>query len=672
MALLSDPKQREKFANLIKKNNYKLCVICYIAGIVWMCALAYKPLNAGTYFSENALLPGLVEREFYNDQDGIEYARQVLDAVKQEKAMPVDWLKETMLQIGLEAYVQNFTVQHPFIGMIGKGKDAKLKSLTGHNVYGILRAPRVSGTEAMVFSIPFRRTKESKKYGGTQHGIGLMLALAKFFRRQTYWSKDVIFLVTEHENLGIQAWLESYHHVESDYIRSSMMHGRSGAILGAINLEVGSTTVSHIDIRMEGLNGQLPNLDLINLAVRLCRKERMVVMVQNMEDPRHFFSEKLEGYQMNAKIMMSNMVNQALGKPTGNHGLFHKYHIEAITLKGMESGGGQGFKAFGRVLEGIFRSVNNVLERFHQSFFFYILPATDRYVSIGLYMPPFGLLVVVPAIQAVALWIEMSGAGTQNKDDNQNKDGDEKKDGDEAEEKDKEQRQKEKDSKKTIPEIKDIPYTFSSVIPTILVAQFTGLLLYWSPESCGRWAHVFSLAPKEAITVGLVAYFIGAACLPYLTRRSISKAGDKTKDELLSSWPLLKCLALIWHGILMAGVAMMNFSLGYFLTMVTVPIFCLIRPTQSKFRRLIQVILLSLVSPILLVFVLAFVHNITSQTSSDVDIVTLLSDVFSMSKVAIFDAVVDSYVYNNWMFPLTSLLYFPNWLMFWSVLWQNP
>lgn len=45
-----------------------------------------------------------------------------------------------------------------------------------------------------------------------------------------------------------------------------------------------------------------------------------------------------------------------------------------------------------RVIEGIFRSLNNLLERFHQSFFFYILPATERYISIGLYMPPFGLI----------------------------------------------------------------------------------------------------------------------------------------------------------------------------------------------------------------------------------------------------------------------------------------
>ena len=44
------------------------------------------------------------------------------------------------------------------------------------------------------------------------------------------------------------------------------------------------------------------------------------------------------------------------------------------------------------IVEGICRSLNNLLERFHQSFFFYILPGTERYVSIGLYMIPFGIM----------------------------------------------------------------------------------------------------------------------------------------------------------------------------------------------------------------------------------------------------------------------------------------
>ncbi|XP_070574447.1 glycosylphosphatidylinositol anchor attachment 1 protein-like [Ptychodera flava] len=665
MALLSDPKQREKLTRLIKKYYFKFSVLCYLAGIVWMLALAYKPLNAGTYFSENALLPGLVERQFYSDQDASEYVRQVLDAVKKEKAMPVDWLKENMQQLGLETYVQNFTAQHPFMGRTGKGKDAKPKSLSGQNVYGILRAPRIAGTEAVVFSIPFRRTRDSKKYGGTQHGIGLMLALAKFFRKQTYWSKDVIFLITEHESLGIQAWLESYHHVESEYIKSSLMHGRSGAILGAINLELGSSSVSHVDIKIEGLNGQLPNLDLVNLAVRLCKKERMPVTIQNMADPAPRDVENLIGFQQNAKIMLSNMVHQASGKPSGNHGLFHKYHIEAITLKGIDAKNkAQGFRVFGRVLEGIFRSLNNILERFHQSFFFYLLPSIDRYVSIGLYMPPFGLLVAVPAIYAIVLWIDMSSVSVM-RDNDKSKEKEEK-----EEKKEMEGEKKTDENLKLATNIKAIPYTFSSVIPTALVAQFTGLLLYWSPETCGKWAQIFSIAPKEAVTIGITAYLLGASCLPYFTRRSITKADERTKEEFLCSWPLLKCLALIWHGVLMGGIAMMNFSLGYFLTMVTVPIFCLSRPTISKIGRFVQAILLLCVSPLMLAVWSGIIHTI--WTSSGATGMDLFVEVMASSRTAMFDSVVDCYVYNNWLFPLASLLYFPNWLMFWCVLWQNP
>lgn len=30
------------------------------------------------------------------------------------------------------------------------------------------------------------------------------------------------------------------------------------------------------------------------------------------------------------------MWNQAPGIPTGNHGLFHRYHIEAVTLQGVK------------------------------------------------------------------------------------------------------------------------------------------------------------------------------------------------------------------------------------------------------------------------------------------------------------------------------------------------
>lgn len=64
----------------------------------------------------------------------------------------------------------------------------------------------------------------------------------------------------------------------------------------------------------------------------------------------------------------------------------YSFGIEAVTLEGFDNykdGAQRNFYHVGRVVESIVRSLNNLLERFHQSFFFYLLPCTDRYISIG-------------------------------------------------------------------------------------------------------------------------------------------------------------------------------------------------------------------------------------------------------------------------------------------------
>lgn len=49
------------------------------------------------------------------------------------------------------------------------------------------------------------------------------------------------------------------------------------------------------------------------------------------------------------------------------------------------------------------RSVNNLLEKFHQSFFLYLLCSPSKFVSVGLYMIPLGLLLVTLPLGAAAL-----------------------------------------------------------------------------------------------------------------------------------------------------------------------------------------------------------------------------------------------------------------------------
>ena len=55
------------------------------------------------------------------------------------------------------------------------------------------------------------------------------------------------------------------------------MPARSGPIQAAINLEIPEGNIKYFNVKIEGLNGQLPNLDLVNLVVRLCKRHSVDV-----------------------------------------------------------------------------------------------------------------------------------------------------------------------------------------------------------------------------------------------------------------------------------------------------------------------------------------------------------------------------------------------------------
>ena len=46
--------------------------------------------------------------------------------------------------------------------------------------------------------------------------------------------------------------------------------------------------------------------------------------------------DSYETWQASVETMFRMMWNQAGGRPTGNHGLFHKYRIESVTLQGVK------------------------------------------------------------------------------------------------------------------------------------------------------------------------------------------------------------------------------------------------------------------------------------------------------------------------------------------------
>ncbi len=206
-------------------------------------------------------------------------------------------------------------------------------------------------------------------------------------------------LITADSKAGPQAWVDAYHDQHS-FPSVAPLPIKSGALQGVVGID---NALNHrfesIHIVYDGINGQLPNLDLFNTAVSIASGQMGIgVTLQRMWRHDDRYKERLQ-------TMLRGMVSQGLGHASGPHSSFIPYHIDAITLQAVGNGR-QDEMAMGRCIESIFRSLNNLLEHLHQSFFFYLLMQANRFVSIGTYLPSAMLVAINFTIMAIALWIQ--------------------------------------------------------------------------------------------------------------------------------------------------------------------------------------------------------------------------------------------------------------------------
>jgi GPI-anchor transamidase subunit GAA1 len=83
------------------------------------------------------------------------------------------------------------------------------------------------------------------------------------------WSKDIIFLIAPNVDSGPQAWITAYHSTHDPKTVASLPL-KSGALQGAVCIDLPlDHRFERISISYDGINGQLPNLDLVNTAVNV-------------------------------------------------------------------------------------------------------------------------------------------------------------------------------------------------------------------------------------------------------------------------------------------------------------------------------------------------------------------------------------------------------------------
>jgi hypothetical protein len=175
----------------------------------------------------------------------------------------------------------------------------------------------------------------------------------------------MIFVVTDLNNYGMQAWVNSYYDVQSECkenktdfnnicrfillvfkfnlnlidLRAENLQKRGGSIQAALNLEFPETHIHKLELKIEGVNGKLPNLDLFNTIIRVCLVNQFECSLESektaVEVDYNVYSQKPKiDYASGVENTINMVFKQASGMPSSLHGYFLNHRIEALTISG--------------------------------------------------------------------------------------------------------------------------------------------------------------------------------------------------------------------------------------------------------------------------------------------------------------------------------------------------
>lgn len=377
MALLEKLHRRVVDMGLVPRVIALLPVISTLCALFGFISIAILPMDGQyrrTYISENALMPSQAYSYFRETEWNIlrGYRSQIEETVNMTSTERNNLMGSWLQEFGTKTAIYE-------------------NEQYGETLYGVMHAPRGDGTEAMVLAIPWFNSEKEFNVGGASLGV----SLARFFSRWPVWSKNIIVVFSENPHAALRSWVEAYH---------TSLDLTGGSIEAAVVLDYSSAEdfFEYVEVSYDGLNGELPNLDLVNVAISIIEHEGMKVSLHGLPyeqlGDNDFFSR--------LKILCLGIRDWALSGVKNPHGneAFSGWRIQSVTLKA-HGHGGHDITTFGRIPEAMFRSINNLLEKFHQSFFFYLLLAPRQFVSISSYLPSAVALSVAFAMSSLNAFI---------------------------------------------------------------------------------------------------------------------------------------------------------------------------------------------------------------------------------------------------------------------------
>ncbi|KAJ7724460.1 Gaa1-like protein [Mycena maculata] len=399
-------RRKQALVSALTRHLHHIKFTLFVAGYLWMVAIPSPRMGRGTYIDENALQPGQVNTywnwgEVANADRYLEQLEGLRDA-NSTSEQRANVLMNEFLKLGISASTQDYV----FTSSTGEVK--------GTNAYAVLSSPRTPGTEAMVISASWMSRLGEGNGTLNLRGVATVLALARFLKGYSLWAKDIVFVISDNYVDGMQAWLNAYHGSTQSNLRADELELISGVIWTALNIDYPGHSFSHLGMFHEGINGRLPNQDLLNSFHHISKWTGgvPVLVYDHLESSRSdipswvpgAIHEEIRAYTYRSRNVVRHIGYQARGTGSGVHGLFHQFRIDAFTMFAVPATGPHGFHAIGRTIESTLRTTNNLLERLHASFFFYILTAPERFLKIGSFLPSAVLISVAMMFGGLQVW----------------------------------------------------------------------------------------------------------------------------------------------------------------------------------------------------------------------------------------------------------------------------
>lgn len=170
---------------------------------------------------------------------------------------------------------------------------------------------------------------------------------------------------------------------------------------------------STMDINLIGHNGLLPKLDMYHLLQANAWALSRVSIIGPASDPTAPITS-LSSYLLRIQHMSGVIIQSTSGKAKGLHSEFKRFMVDVATLHltlapSLSSGQGSDTTLkLAEYLELVFRSLNQLSERMHHSFFLYLPTGPSTFVTVEYYIIPVVLLILIPAIQVAVLAVQLN------------------------------------------------------------------------------------------------------------------------------------------------------------------------------------------------------------------------------------------------------------------------